>query len=187
MKLKVEDRIPTNESIIKAMELAWKDHHHARDQTWKTIQMVFFLCAGLLTVDIKYDNVTATVFIGILVLIASTSGILITWHHRKLEKRKFIHIMNCEEKLGLHSDDLLPLHKDQILVATMDKEKIQEPEYDDYLKSLIKDSAVKVPEKFKVIEVINPFKNNTALFILRLHLSIAAFTIVLILLRLKII
>ena len=26
---------PDNETVRLAMELAWRDHHHARDQTWK--------------------------------------------------------------------------------------------------------------------------------------------------------
>ena len=100
---------PSDESLMKAMELAWRDHHHARDQTWKTVQIVAVLGAGLLSIDFAYENLIATRFAAILVILAAAFGVGITWNHRKLEIRKFIHIMNCEELLGLHRDDIIPL------------------------------------------------------------------------------
>ena len=35
-------------------------------------------------------------------------GLWVTKNHRVLERREFIHIMNCEEWLGLHQDRLIP-------------------------------------------------------------------------------
>ena len=93
--------LPSEESLLKAMELAWRDHHHARDQTWKTVQMVAVLGAGLLTIDLQYRNLVATALAAALVVLAAAVGVGITWNHRKLERRKFIHLMNCEELLGL--------------------------------------------------------------------------------------
>lgn len=55
--------------------------------------------------------------------------------------------MNCEEKLVLHGDDLIPIYKEQKWVALIEKENVQNPEYDKYPKSLIIDSSVKVPKK----------------------------------------
>jgi hypothetical protein len=160
---------PSEESIRKAMELAWRDHHHARDQTWKTVQIVAILGAGLLTIDFKYENFVATVCAAILVIIAAAFGALITWNHRKLERRKFIHLMNCEEVLGLHRDDLIPLHPGNDSIKSKDL--------------LVQDSAVKVPEKFRLLDIVNPFKQNTALFILRMHLAIMIFAILIVALR----
>jgi hypothetical protein len=160
---------PSEESIRKAMELAWKDHHHARDQTWKTIQIVSVLGAGLLTIDFQYKGFFPTLCAATLVIIAAWFGILITWNHRKLEKRKFIHLMNCEELLGLHRDDLIPLHPGDSSI----KEKSK----------LVQASAVKVPDKFKILDAINPKKNNTALFILRMHIAIMLFAILIVILR----
>lgn len=148
------------ESVRKAMELAWADHHHARNQTWKTIQIVAVIAAGLLTIDYQYKEIIPTLCASILVIIAGGFGIMITWNHRKLEKRKFIHIMNCEEYLGLHQDHLIPLDSR----ANKDDENI-------------KDSAVKVPDKFKLLDVINPLKNNTSLFILRMHVTVILFSV----------
>jgi len=160
---------PSDESIRKAMELAWTDHHHARNQTWKTVQMVAVLGAGLLTIDFKYENFWATLSAAILVIVISVFGIFITWHHRKLERRKFIHIMNCEEMLRLHRDDLIPLHPG-----------------DDSIKSKpieVQDSAVKVPEKFNIWDVVSFCKHNTALFILRMHCAILVFAILIVIMR----
>ncbi|MBW2737280.1 MAG: hypothetical protein JRE64_00235, partial [Deltaproteobacteria bacterium] len=42
---------PDKESVIAAMDQAWRDHHHARDQTWKALQIEAVLGAGLVTVD----------------------------------------------------------------------------------------------------------------------------------------
>ena len=106
---------PTENILLKAMELAWKDHHHARDQTWKSLQIVAIFGAGMLTISINDKGYLATICSSILVIIAAIFGILVTWNHRTLERRKFIHLMNCEELLGLHRNDLIPLDPEQKL------------------------------------------------------------------------
>jgi hypothetical protein len=160
---------PSDEILLKAMELAWKDHHHARDQTWKTVQMVSVLGAGLLTIDLQYKSLLATTLSAVLVLLVAAVGLGITWNHRKLERRKFIHLMNCEELLGLYQDDIIPLdHGDYWAKNQSD---------------LVKDSAVSVPRKYSLIDIINPLKQNTSLFILRIHLAIMAFALLIVVLR----
>ena len=173
---------PEIESVRKAMELAWKDHHHARDQTWKTVQIVAVIAAGLVTIDYQYKEILPTLCASILVAIAGVFGILITWNHRKLEKRKFIHIMNYEEYLKLHQDYLIPLDPKTKLVKTKLKEEILNKN-EKSIQKLIEDSSVKIPEKFKLIDIINPGKNNTALFILRMHLTIILFSVLVLCLR----
>jgi hypothetical protein len=91
---------PSEDSLRKAMELAWRDHHHARDQTWKTVQIVVGLGGGLLAIDIANKSIFFTIIAAIIVMLAAAVGVGITWNHRLLERRKFIHIMNCEERLG---------------------------------------------------------------------------------------
>ena len=164
-----ERTIPSEESLLKAMELAWKDHHHARDQTWKTVQIVAVLGAGLLTIDLQYKDLLATSLSALLVLISGGVGVGITWNHRKLERRKFIHLMNCEELLGLHRDDVIPLRRG-----------------DNWAKGksdLVKDGAVSVPQVHSAWSIINPFKHNTSLFIVRMHFAIMAFTLLIVFLR----
>ena len=154
---------PTEESIRTAMELAWRDHHHARDQTWKTVQIVAVLGAGLLSMDLVNKNLIATAFASVLVIIAAAFGAGITWNHRKLEIRIFIHLMNCEKLLGLLRDDVIPLY------TTPQEMKSK--------KKRVRDGAVALPAEFNALAVIDPTKNNTALFILRMHLAIMVFAV----------
>lgn len=174
---------PTEESIRKAMELAWMDHHHARNQTWKTVQIVAVLGAGLFTVDFHYKKFAATLCAAVLVVIAAMFGALITWSHRKLERRKFIHLMNCEEYLGLHRNDLIPLHPDQKLVRFPERGQIPSLPEDDDIRALIRDGSVKVPEIFTLWDIFNPCKHNTSLFILRMHVAMALFAVLMAALR----
>ena len=172
-----------SESVRKAMELAWRDHHHARDQTWKTIQVVAVIAGGLVALDYKYEESVPTLLAASLTIVSALFGILITWNHRKLERRKFIHIMNCEEYLGLHQSFLIPLHSNEKLVGMRDREK--DNGKDKVLQKLIDDSAVKVPATFSYLHIINPFKNNTALFILRMHVAIILFSLLVLVLRIN--
>ena len=99
-----EPTIELRSSLEKAMESAWKDHHHARDQTWKGLQMEALLAIALIGIDIQSINNSFSKLLligsGLLILL-SISGIMITLHHRELEIRKFRHIMHCEDALGV--------------------------------------------------------------------------------------
>jgi hypothetical protein len=145
---------PDNETVRLAMELAWRDHHHARDQTWKAVQMEAVLGAGLVTVDAQFANVVATSAASILVVSTAIFGILISLQHRRLELRKFIHIMNCEEYLGLRRKNLIPSYDDD------------------------KEGGVKRPVLFSFWAVFNPWQWSTAIFILRMHIAIILFAII---------
>ena len=144
---------PDNESVRLAMDLAWRDHHHAREQTWKALQTEVALAAGLIGINWQIQNIYATVLTGVIVLIVSFFGILISLHHRKLEIRKFTHIINCEEALGLHRDDLLPK------------------------------ATIQLPSPLRVSDIFRPSVRNTAAFILRMHFAIAIFTVVFVITR----
>jgi len=138
---------PQPESIRQAMDEAWRDHHHARDQTWKAVQMEAVLAAGLVTIDVQFQSVVATTLTAVLVVFSAVSGILISFHHRGVERRKFEHILNCEEALGLHGPNLI--------------------------------SGVYLPDKLRLRDAFIPSVGNTAVFIVRLHLAILFFALVL--------
>ncbi len=165
---------PDDESVQLAMSLAWKDHHHARDQTWRALGIVAVLGGGLVAVDISSSNLIATTGAGILVILGAIFGLWITKNHRDLERRKFIHIMNCEEMLGLHRDDLIPLEDDH-------PEKDDDPK--DQLDQMIRDGMVAVPGKFSFWRVFNFKKHNTSLFIMRLHFALILFSVIFVLAR----
>jgi hypothetical protein len=89
-------------SLEKSMELAWQDHHHARNQTWEALKIEALLAIALIGIDVSKIVNPAIPYIGsTLLFLLSISGIMITLHHRELERRKFRHIMHCEEALGL--------------------------------------------------------------------------------------
>lgn len=190
-----EPRKPSDESVLKVMELAWKDHHHARNQTWKTVQMVAILGAGLISVDFQYKNIWATLSAAILVINAAVFGILITWHHRKLEIRKFIHIMNCEQYLGLHRYDLIPLDPKEItkFIEMNEADTYQFTElqtgkgsYNEVIEK-VKDSKISVPKMFSFVDLFKFWrkdKSNTALFIMRIHFIILLFALIITIFRL---
>ena len=137
---------PDPESIRAAMDEAWRDHHHARDQTWRALQIEFLIAAAVVGVNWQIDSLFAAVVSGWLVFLTALCGVQITLHHRnRVEITKFRHIMHCEEVLGLHRDDLI--------------------------------NGVTMPEKISFWHVFCPWKGNTALFILRMHVAILVFSI----------
>ncbi len=164
-----QEEKPNSESVKAAMDMAWRDHHHARDQTWRVLQIEAILGAGLVTVDAQFQSLWATMSAGVLVILAAFSGMLISWHHRKLERRKFIHIMNCEEWLGLRRDDLIPLAADDLQQDTRP--------------CRVKDGTVTVPRRMRPWDIVNPRVQNTAVFIMRMHFAIASFGALMVIIR----
>jgi hypothetical protein len=98
----------SQQSIISAMELAWRDHHHARDQTWKALQIEFIISAAVVGINWTITSVLVGLASGFLLLITTLCGVQITLRHRnRVELTKFRHIMNCEEALGLRQVGLI--------------------------------------------------------------------------------
>jgi hypothetical protein len=158
----VRDEPPSEESVRAAMDWAWRDHHHARDQTWKALQMEAVLGAGLVTVDARYASLWPTLGTALLVILTAAFGLMISWHHRKLERRKILHVYRCEEWLGLHREELIPKVEKLGATATRD----------------VRDAAVEPPKPFTFWQVFDPRKTNTALFIMRMHIAIMIFAII---------
>jgi hypothetical protein len=90
------------ESIRQAMGIAWQEHQHVRDQTWKSVQMVALVAVGLVTVDVRLASPTATTIAGTLVILLGYWGASITLHHRDYQITKFKEIIRCEDLLGLN-------------------------------------------------------------------------------------
>lgn len=89
------------------MDQAWREHQHARDQTWKALQIIIALVAGLVAVEVRFHNAYATVVTALLIIAQSLAGLLIAKHHREYQLLKFTHIMQCEEWLGLRHPQLI--------------------------------------------------------------------------------
>lgn len=169
----------SSDALIAAMNAAWTDHHHARDQTWKILQMEAVLGAGLVSVDAQFKLPIATIIAAALVILSSFAGIMITLRHRDLERRKFIHIMNCEEELGLHRPDIFPLNQKAIKELGVDETDYNSRSSRSPIDSVIRSSEIGIPSKIKIRDILFFWKSNTSLFILRMHFAIAFFAIVL--------
>lgn len=103
-----ETTMAQEDNVRLAMDQAWRDHQHTRDQTWKTLQYEIMIAAGLVAVSWSSTLVFFSLAADILLFFIVLSGIQITLRHRnKVEILKFKHIMNCEEFLGLHKSDLI--------------------------------------------------------------------------------
>jgi len=105
--MNVNAKKPDPESIRMAMDQAWREHQHARDQTWRTIHMDVVLAIGLVTVQSQFKTIRFTACAAALVILVALFGLLITIHHRKYQIKKFTHIMNCEKKLGLLKENII--------------------------------------------------------------------------------
>jgi hypothetical protein len=147
--------VPAHEDSIRlALRLAWKDHHHVRDQAWKALFAQIALTALLVAADFFLRSCAATFLIGFVAVLAAISGMLFLLHHRRIEARKFSHIYNCEEALGLHRDDLLPV------------------------------ASCAPPAALSWKDLFRPSLNNSVIFLLRLELLLGVFAVVYVLGRL---
>lgn len=141
------------ESIRAAMDAAWRDHQHTRDQTWKALQIEFALTTGIVGASWLVNSVVLMSVAILFVLVVAYCGVQITLHHRNdVEIRTFGHIENCEKALGLYRDDLI--------------------------------GGTTLPDPITPDDAFNPSKRNTAVFILRMHLSIMFFAVFLLIWRL---
>ncbi len=95
------------DSVLKLLEIEWQDHFHMRDQTWRTLQIEAALVLGLVGADLKFESLWVTGAIGLLIILSTMSGFMITLHHRRNQQFKFENIIRCEKWLGLIGPDLL--------------------------------------------------------------------------------
>jgi hypothetical protein len=96
------------ESVRIALEQAWKDHHHCRDQTWRALQMELVIIAALIAINFQIENLSVILITAALAVLLSVCGIQITIRHRNnVECLKFVHITNCSKALGLMRDELI--------------------------------------------------------------------------------
>ena len=102
-----EAGFPDKEVLLKALELEWQDFIQTRRQTWRTLEIEGALIVGLIGADFKFNEPLIAFLIGILVIIATLSGSLITIHHRRGQILKYEHINRLEKALGLQEAGLI--------------------------------------------------------------------------------
>jgi hypothetical protein len=92
------------DTLLRCLELEWNDHFQTRVQTWKTLEIEAVIALGVVGIDVRIDSAVATTAAALLLVIATTFGVLITLRHRKVEQRKFAHILRIEEELGVRGE-----------------------------------------------------------------------------------
>lgn len=97
-----ERRRERNDSLRCALHKAWWDVHHSRDQTWKALQIVVAMAAGMIAIDWQVSALPATVAAGILVVFSAIFGVAVAVRHRNFtEKNQYAVIRECESQLGI--------------------------------------------------------------------------------------
>jgi hypothetical protein len=101
------DEKPDADSVRVSLSDAWREHQHARDQTWTALKLTVALVAGFVAVEVRFHNHIATSFGAFLVIAQAAGGLLIAKHHRTYQIQKFRHIRNFQQFLGLERADLI--------------------------------------------------------------------------------
>jgi hypothetical protein len=96
-----KDTILNKDAILKDLNIQWTDHHHMRDQTWKTLTNSLLLFLGVVGLELKGVADTVMVPAYILLTVASLSGLAVSCHHRLRQKEKFKYIRKYQDILEL--------------------------------------------------------------------------------------
>ena len=99
---------PTEETLLRMLDIQWQDHFQTRSQTWKTLEIAALLAVALVGLDWRLDNPLVTIVAASLLLLVGLFGTQITLRHRKVEETKFRIIASIEEQLGIGDPDLKP-------------------------------------------------------------------------------
>ena len=94
---------PTNEAMLKDLELQWHDHFHMRDQTWKILSNSALLFLGVIGLELKGIGDLVMVPAYAVVILTALFGWIVATHHRARQRQKFAFIKLYEEHLGLYT------------------------------------------------------------------------------------
>lgn len=92
---------PDITSVQIALTNSWQEHQHTRDQTWKALQIVLFVSFSIIFTQSQLNNRYITALTLFLVILSCLSGISVTLHHRKYQRKKFEQISRFEKELNL--------------------------------------------------------------------------------------
>lgn len=97
-----EKNMPSNEVLLKDLELQWKDHFHMRDQTWKTLTNTSLFFLGTVGLEIKEVGKLVMIVAYASLILATLFGIFVARQHRIRQGQKFAFIEKYEKLLGLY-------------------------------------------------------------------------------------
>jgi hypothetical protein len=92
---------PTEETLLRMMEIQWQDHFQTRIQTWKTLEIAAIIAVALVGINWRINSPLITTVTAILLMLVAYSGMQITLIHRVVEQNKFRIIALLEDQLGI--------------------------------------------------------------------------------------
>jgi len=92
---------PTEVAALKFMEMEWRDHFQTRAQTWRLLEIEALVAIALVGLDWRLGSTAATVLLASLLVVLAAFGAQLTYHHRKAEVGKIMHVYNVEKALGI--------------------------------------------------------------------------------------
>jgi hypothetical protein len=95
---------PSEETLIKLLDIQWQDHFQTRAQTWKTLEITALLAVALVGFDWRTNNTAATAAVAALLFLVAQFGVSVTLRHRSVEVAKFKKISELEAALGVGDD-----------------------------------------------------------------------------------
>jgi disulfide bond formation protein DsbB len=98
------------ETIVKDLDLQWRDHFHMRDQTWKTLGNTLLFFLGTVGLEIKGVQHSVMIVAYAALILVAVLGYFVASHHRVRQKQKFALIERYETLLGL-SEIKIPILK----------------------------------------------------------------------------
>lgn len=178
-KKSIQSRLD-KESVRLRMHIAWLDHWHSRDQSWKALQFVAVIFVAFIGIDFRFENAYVTAAAGLISILAAVSGLAVTMHHRNgVQVREFKLINRFQRYLGLMCKYSDRGNKKGISIDDKcDSCSIK----CDYVIRM--DDGIKDPEPIKIWDIFGYKKNNTPLFLMRIYFIIAVVSLILIAFRL---
>lgn len=105
------------------LRLQWEDKHKTRDQTWKVFFSSGTALAAAFSAQIIERPLEAFLASCLASLLASV-GLVIAWHHRRVEQEKMLYIRETESRLGLASVFSVARRKDSLAERRLSKNSL---------------------------------------------------------------
>jgi hypothetical protein len=97
-----EPKKPTEQALLKVLDIQWQDHFQTRSQTWKALEITAIIAVALVGLDWRIGNRLVTIVVASLLAMVALSGMQITLRHRnEVEITKFKIIKSVEEQLAI--------------------------------------------------------------------------------------
>lgn len=99
--VQVDNSLPTQDALLKSLDLEWNDHRHMRDQSWKSLNFCIVLFGGIVTAFSSKNLGDYVIPLCVVSALFALCGRFVAAHHASKQKLKFDAIQNIERSLKL--------------------------------------------------------------------------------------